>query len=294
MAKAQSKKEIAMEVLENLKKNGGTIVIEHDEEGEIIGDSLTDILARQKKPEEVTPDTVTEEPKKSASVEDILADLGLTSMDDSNSVPEIKLPEPETPKAPRTRRQRSTPATPAAPAEDKPKTEDKPKSEDKPKADDKPKEEKAKAPKAPKIPIDAPIPAVEFRGHKIGVFGNILEEMESADKNGYTFAEMKLERFNATAHESFRNKNGRMVLVFPQGGGSYMVAAELPDGTKEPVIEVTNRGRGCLRCRQLATVFHMAYQEKKDEAMIPMAEYAELRDKIIPVTTSQIKVETTA
>jgi hypothetical protein len=197
------------------------------------------------------------------SVEDIMAELGLNVV--GGDPAEINLPP----------RQEAAPKATAAPKQPKA-----------PKA----KSEKKESSSAPslRIPIDAPIPAVEYRGHKIGVFGNLLEELEAPDANGYKYAELKLERFNATAHESFRNKNGRMVLLYPQGGGVYLVAAELPDGTKEPVIEVTNRGRGCLRCRQLATRFMMAYTEKKDEVMIQPTEYAELKAKVNAILVAPV------
>jgi hypothetical protein len=337
--KGKSRKR-ALEVLDKLP-DGGTVVLPQDENGDIKGESLAEILAGEaevKKPtlnpvvllsgiagilngtitsgeevlklaeeavvdekapvEEIKPEETAgdaaQEPTETTSdldpvsqvieesappadpapqdapptaggktVEDIMAELGLNIISDAanSAIPEIKLPE----------RREQAPSTPKEPKAGKTPKE--------------PKAPKAAAAPSTKIPIDAPIPAAEFRGHMIGVYGNLLEKLEAPDANGYEYSEIKLERYNATAHESFRKTNGRMVMLYPQGGGVYLVVAELPDGTREPVIEVTNSGRGRFRCRQIATAFRFAYIEKKDEVMIKPDEYAALKAQVkaIPV-----------
>lgn len=155
------------------------------------------------------------------------------------------------------------------------------------KAEVEPKEEK-KVVKAEKkasenktrIPIDAPIPVREWRGLTLGVYGNILEKLEEPDENGYEWYKITFERFNTRAHEQFRETNGNMSLYYRRGGGRYLIVFESPDGTIEPVLEVTNRGRGHLRCRQYANALLLAHDEKRDYKYLEAEEYDKLASQI--------------
>lgn len=215
------------------------------------------------------------------SVEDILNELGL---DKEVVVPEVKLPEKQEkpkkePKAKKEKAEKS--AKEKKPKKAEAKVEVKKEKEKEVKED-----EKQKKGPVSRIPIDAPIPYTEFRGLLIGVYGNILEELEEPDANGYKHAEIKLERYNPKAHEQFRNTNGRMLLLIPQGGSTYMVVAENPDGTREPVIEVTNKGRGRLRCRQLAQALGLAYMDKEDQEIVDFDSYNKLKEKIKTISAA--------
>jgi hypothetical protein len=184
--------------------------------------------------------------------DDILAELGLGGDSD---IPEMKIDLPQEPVA-----------GPNAPKEEKPKAD---------------KEKKPKKPRVT-IPIDAPIPAVSFRGMLIGVYGNVLDELEEQDENGYLYYERKLERFNQRANESLRSTKGRMVIVGTSNGSTYLVVAEEKDKGMEPVIEVTNKGRGHLRCKQLANILQLAHSDKKDIEYVTHEAYTELKGKITP------------
>lgn len=131
-----------------------------------------------------------------------------------------------------------------------------------------------------RIPIDAPIPVREWRGLTLGVYGNILEKLEEPDENGYEWYKITFERFNTRAHEQFRETNGNMSLYYRRGGGRYLIVFESPDGAIEPVLEVTNRGRGHLRCRQYANALLLAHDEKRDYKYLETEEYDKLASQI--------------
>jgi hypothetical protein len=142
------------------------------------------------------------------------------------------------------------------------------------KAEEKPKK------KRNTVPMNAPIPVRNFRNLILGIYGNILEPLEEKDDKGFEYEELKLERFNAKAHETFRSTKGNMTVLYTSGGGAYLIAHELPSGEFEPVLEVTNRGRGNLRCKQIANVLQLAFNEKKDNKIIEDTLYQELAEKI--------------
>lgn len=142
------------------------------------------------------------------------------------------------------------------------------------------KEEKPKKKRTGAIPMDAPIPVRNFRNLILGIYGNILEPLEEKDDKGFEYEELKLERFNAKAHETFRKTKGNMNLLYTRAGGSYLIVHELPTGEFEPVLEVTNKGRGHLRCKQIANALHLAYNEKNDQKVVDDTLYQELTAKI--------------
>lgn len=141
-------------------------------------------------------------------------------------------------------------------------------------------EEKPKKKRSGGIPMDAPIPVREYRSLILGIYGNILEPLEEKDDKGFEYCELKLERFNAKAHETFRKTKGNMNLLYTRGGGTYLIVHELPTGEFEPVLEVSNKGRGHFRCKQLANALQLAYNEKNDQKVVADELYQELAGKI--------------
>jgi hypothetical protein len=127
------------------------------------------------------------------------------------------------------------------------------------------------------IKMDAPIPVVQFRDLTIGYYGNILEPLPEPDKHGYTWKEVPKQKFHPAAQEANRSK-GRMVLVINAEAKRYLVAIEEGESL-EGIIEVTNKGRGSLRCRQLAQALGVAFTEKADELPVDPMKYAELMEK---------------
>jgi hypothetical protein len=141
-------------------------------------------------------------------------------------------------------------------------------------------EEKKPRKKRATIPMDAPIPVRQYENLILGVYGNILEELEEPNENGFKFEEIKLERFNAKAHETFRKTKGHMHLLYTQAGSSYLIVMKKADGTLDPVLEVSNKGRGHLRCKQIANFLQVAYNEKNDQEVISSEQYMELAGQI--------------
>jgi hypothetical protein len=147
------------------------------------------------------------------------------------------------------------------------------------------KEEKPKKPRKTSIPMDAPIPVRNYENLILGIYGNILDEREepfptSHKFAGMTYEERKLERFNPKAHEVFRNTKGNMHLVYTNVGATYLIVMKKPDGTLEPVLEVANKGRGHLRCKQIANALQVAYNEKNDQEVISAEVYGKLTEQI--------------
>lgn len=145
-------------------------------------------------------------------------------------------------------------------------------------------EPKKKATRA-RIPMDAPIPVRKYENLLIGVYGNILCEREEPFPEGHKFEglvheEIKLERFNPKAHEVFRNTKGHMHLLYTNTSSTYLIALKKPDGSIDPILEVTNKGRGHLRCRQLANMLQVAYNEKQDQEVISAEDYQKLTEQI--------------
>lgn len=146
-------------------------------------------------------------------------------------------------------------------------------------------QEKPKKARKATIPMDAPIPVRQYKNLLLGIYGNILEEREEAFPAEHKYAgmvheEVKLERFNAKAHEVFRNTKGHMHLVYTNVGATYLIVMKKPDGTLEPVLEVANKGRGHLRCKQIANHLQVAYNEKNDQEVISGELYAKLAGEI--------------
>lgn len=131
------------------------------------------------------------------------------------------------------------------------------------------------------VPVDAPIPAVQFKDLIIGMYGDILESLDEPTEEGFEYQKIQLERFNSRAHEAFRDEKGYTELIYTQTGSTYLVAVNNKEtGKVEPVIEVTNRGRGFLRCRQVANILLLAHNEKKDYRIVSDEEYDELISQI--------------
>lgn len=124
------------------------------------------------------------------------------------------------------------------------------------------------------------IPIRQYGNLILGMFGDILEPLEEKDKNGYSYEVVKLERFNSKAHEIFRKTKGHMHLVYTNAGSTYLIVYKKPDGTLEPVLEVTNKGRGHLQSKQLANVLQLAYNEKHDQEVISGELYGQLISQI--------------
>lgn len=146
-------------------------------------------------------------------------------------------------------------------------------------------EEKPKKATRARIPMDAPIPVRKYENLLIGVYGNILCEREEPFPEGHKFEglmheEIKLERFNPKAHEVFRNTKGHMHLLYTNTSSTYLIALKKPDGSIDPILEVTNKGRGHLRCRQLANILQVAYNEKQDQEVISAEDYQKLTEQI--------------
>lgn len=146
------------------------------------------------------------------------------------------------------------------------------------------------------IPMDAPIPVRQFQNLLIGVYGNVLEEREEPFPEGHKFEgltheEIKLERFNPKAHESFRKTKGNMHLVYTNVGSTYLIIFKKADGTVEPVLEVANKGRGHLRCKQIANHLQVAYNEKNDQEVISAEEYQKLASQIelLPINAESVE-----
>lgn len=127
------------------------------------------------------------------------------------------------------------------------------------------------------VKMDAPIPVVKFKDLVIGYYGNILEPLPEPDKDGYQWKEVPKQKYHPAEQELYRSK-GRMVLVVHTEGSRYLVGVEVGE-TFEGIIEVSNKGRGSLRCRQLAQALEVAYSEKADELVVDKDKYAELLEK---------------
>lgn len=149
-------------------------------------------------------------------------------------------------------------------------------------------ESKPKVQKAP-FKMDAPIPVTKFRDLTIGFYGNILEPLDGPDKEGFVWAEVPKTKYHPSEHESYRGK-GRTVLVINQDSKRYLVGVE-QEGSFEGVIEVTNRGRGALRCRQLAQALGLAYMEKADEIKVSDTEYQAYLEKTKQPVAPEIPVK---
>lgn len=131
------------------------------------------------------------------------------------------------------------------------------------------------------VPVDAPIPVVQFKGLIIGMYGDILEPLDEPTEEGFEYQSIKLERFNSRAHEAFRDNKGYTELLYTQTGSTYLVAVNNKEtGKVEPVIEVTNRGRGFLRCKQIANILLLAHNQKKDYRIVSDEEYNKLISQI--------------
>lgn len=162
-----------------------------------------------------------------------------------------------------------------------------------PQADAKPEvEEKPKKPRTLKLPFEERkrIPIRKYGELILGMFGDILEPLDEPDKNGYNYDVLKLERFNSKAHEVFRKTKGHMHLVYTNASSSYMIVRKSPDGTMDPVLEVTNKGRGHLQSKQLANVLQLAYNEKNDQEVISAEEYQKLAEQIelLPINAESV------
>lgn len=166
-------------------------------------------------------------------------------------------------------------------------------SQDQPQVDAKPEaEEKPKKPRTLKLPFEdrKRIPIRKYGELTLGMFGDILEPLDEPDKNGYNYDVLKLERFNSKAHEVFRNTKGHMHLVYTNASSTYMIVYKKPDGTLDPVLEVTNKGRGHLQSKQLANVLQLAYNEKNDQETISAEQYTKLAEQIelLPINAESV------
>jgi hypothetical protein len=127
-------------------------------------------------------------------------------------------------------------------------------------------------------PIDAPVPVTEFRGIKCSLYGAPLEK----DLEGlfFEYKEMKFPRFNANKQREFREKNGRILVIYPETNKrnqQFLITYEDPSGQLSPIIEVSNGGRACMRARQWAMLHECDFQvETDDKVVVSQSEYRQL------------------
>lgn len=223
-------------------------------------------------PEGIKTPPVSNEPEKAVSsgldIDSLARELGI---DLSNVDVNIETPPPM-PVEPKKRRERKAKAE--KPVKEKPV---KPKKEEK-KVEPEVTPTRSNNPH-PNFRMDAPVPVVKYRDLVIGYYGNILESLAEPDKDGFTWKERKLGKYQWGLQERYRDTNGRMVLVINEKAGRYIVGVGKPDGSFEGILEVTNRGRGVARCKQLAQALELAYLERSDEIRVEDAQYQEYKAK---------------
>jgi hypothetical protein len=123
-------------------------------------------------------------------------------------------------------------------------------------------------------PMDYPISVFTYRGVPCSIFGSPLRHQT---ENGY----LEVERsYNTKTQERFR-QNGWITLIHhenntDQKGNRYVIAEDVNHEILLPIMEVTNHGRGSLRCKQWAKTLNLAFDDKHDEQRMSVHQYTKL------------------
>ena len=248
-----------------------------EEAEEINADNLADMAKQdanwaEQVANQTPSETVTEESTGDSDVDALLADLGLDGINVidlggiSFDTPPQDTPPNDTPQ--------NAPQNEPIPHANVPNDENAP--QNAPQGEEKPKKKRSTL----SFEDKKRIPIRKYRDYTLGMYGDILQRLDEPDKHGYNYDVLKLERFNSKAHEIFRKTKGHMHLVYTNVGSAYMIVYKQPDGTFEPVLEVTNKGRGHLQSKQLANVMQVAYNEKNDQETISAEQYQSLVEQI--------------
>lgn len=118
--------------------------------------------------------------------------------------------------------------------------------------------------------IDVPIPVTVFRGIPCSLFGAPLELDDTSPLEEH-YREMSFPKFNPNVQRKYREKNGRIVVLYPQTlerRGRYLIAYESPYGIRKPIIEVSNGGRATFRAGQWAQLLKCDFQKQTDDKIV--------------------------
>jgi hypothetical protein len=129
---------------------------------------------------------------------------------------------------------------------------------------------------------DIPIPVVLYQDILVSLYGAPLEK-EDDPMSDFQFREMNFPPSSYKVLEKYRTTRGRMVLIYPNQlvrKRQFIIAVEDINGKIDPVIEVSNGGRGKCRCRQFSKLLNLAYQEDGDLLVMPREQYLHLLERI--------------